>query len=255
MEKIEKGATTDVANNNTDEGVMKIVRKTINEAEFDMLGHCSVDSENELDTDDEEFIEHEEEIYKEAKRKLSYTLINETDLSNYSIMGFEHSINELNIKEQVYKIADLYNKLKSSHTLDKCYKLLQGIVKFQAFGHKNCNRKIYNINIFDRNIFITGKNFWWILEVQRHFDFDFSSYIIDLLLDLDEDEIADEASNIITRLTIWKLYQDEVINEEDVDALMSRIKECKLTYEFFDAELVDYWKSKSFNGKKFEERR
>lgn len=255
MKKIEKGATTDVANNNKDEEVMKIVRKTINEAEFDMLGHCPADSENEIDTDDEEFIEHEEEIYIEAKQILIYTLISETNLSNYEIIGFEYSINELKIKEQLYKIADLYNKLNIPVTSKEYYELRKEIVEFRKLGYINYNKKIYNMNIFNRYIFITGKFFWWILEVQRHFDFDFALYLIDLLLELDEDEIADEASNLIVRLTIWRLYKNKVINEEDVTFLMSRIKECKLTYEFFDEELVEYWKSKAFNGKKFEESR
>lgn len=255
MKKIEKGATTDVAETK-DEETLKIVRMMINEVEFNLVGHCPADSENELDTDDEKFIEHEEEIYKEAKQVFIYKLLNSGYFNNYEIIGLVDSIDELDINEQMYKLADLYKRIyKSSMTADDYNKLIREIQMYEVKTINNYNEKLYSMNIFDDERFFNAKTAWWIWEVQKQFKFDFSLYLIELLLELDEDEIADETSNIITRLAIWGLYQDKVINEEDVAVLMSRIKECKLTYEFFDEKLVDYWKSKALNGKKFEERR
>ncbi len=249
MKKIEKGATTDVAETK-DEETLKIVRLMINEAELEIVGHCLADSEDDIDTDDEEFKENEEEIYKRAKQVFLYKLLHSGYFSNYAIIGLVYSINELDIKEQMYKLADLYKKVhKSSMLSDDYKKLIKEIAMYEVKTINNYNKKLYSMNTFDDERFYNAKTAWWIWEVQKHFNFDFSLYLIESLLELEEDEIAEEASNLITRLTIWGLYQDKVINEEDVALLMSKIKECKLTYEFFDEEDVDYWRSKAFYGK------
>lgn len=67
-----------------------------------------------------------------------------------------------------------------------------------------------------------------------------------MIINCNEDEIESEVKNLIVRLKIRELRNNEIITKNEEAMFMSKIRESELTYEVFNWKEIEDWKSRAY---------
>lgn len=200
------------------------------------------------------------EILKEIIIIIFFRILKLNILAYDTIYFIYLQIMGIDEKYRVYQLLKIYLHLQlqklfydgiiSEHQLESIYPKNEKILFCFAeeiyhvnFGYEFCN-KIYNEELLDED------EFWALCAVADNIEAD-EHYIYgwyNEILSFDRETLLDNIKNLIVRLKIRQLCNNEIITEYDEQILMSKIQECDSTYAFFTLEEIDKWKSKAIHN-------
>lgn len=188
-----------------------------------------------------------------------YRLVKLNILSFETIKSIYYYINDVAEKERAYASFSIWRQLILQQLyFDNIisYKQLENLLphakneKLRMISKDFYYWIVYDVehNIKNRTVNLLDETKLKALyQIADNLDIDefYADVYYDTVVDLDEEDLGVEITNLITRLNIRELRNQGIIAEVEETALMSQLIERNLTYIFFNEKEIKRWKAKA----------
>ena len=200
------------------------------------------------------------EIIKEILIIIFFRIVKLNILAYDTIYFIYLQIMRIDEKYRVYQLLKIYLHLQlqklfydgiiSEHQLESLYPKDEEFLFCFEDGAYNVyfGYEFYNCNADEE--LLDEETIWALCAVADNLEIDGAAIYgwYDEITSMNKETLIDEIKNLIVRLKIRSLRNNEIITEHDEEILMSKIQECDSTYAFFSQEEIKKWKSKAIHN-------
>lgn len=201
------------------------------------------------------------EVIEEIIVRLFYRIIKLNILAFATIQFIYMYIMKIAPKDRVYELLSIYKNLQLQKLFNAGLITKKQLVNM-SINENNFKYQVengaYHVNFDERFAdsytapLLNEDIMWALFLIANYVDMNETAfcYVYNELKELDfsELDLDKEITNLIIRLRIREMRKEGFLTEDDEAIFMSKIQEYDLTYQFFDWEEINNWKSKAFHS-------